>query len=249
VKKTGPDSARRAIEMLFAFTEQRPSLSVRDLSDELDVPVPSVHRYVAMLRDMGLVEEGATGMYHLTMRTAALGRSARKATPIIDLAEPHMRRLANEIGEAVMLMQMVQGQPVCMRRVDMPSLFRVSFEQGQPAPRLRGGSVRLLLGAMSPAERGQYVDEALALGATPPVGGREHFLAEIERDIARGWAISNQEIDDGVWAAAAPVYEGSTAAAALSTPCPALRPDEERKHAIVESVRKGAADVSNALTP
>jgi DNA-binding IclR family transcriptional regulator len=194
--------------MLFAFTEQRPQASGKDLAEILGIPIPTVHRYVAMLRDMGLIEEGQRGRYHLTMRVAALGRAARQATPIVDVAEPFMRRLADRLGEAVLLMRLVQGQPVCIHRVETPSRLRLSFEPGQLLPHLRGASVRLLLGGMDPAAREAYVDQALQAGALAPVRGREQFLADIERDAARGWAISDEEIDKGVWAASAAVYEG-----------------------------------------
>ena len=247
--KTGADSARRALDMLFAFTEQQPSVSVRDLAEQLDVPVPSVHRYVALLRDMGLIEEGARGRYHLTMRVTALGRAARLATPIVDLAEPYMRRLADDLGEAVLLMRMVQGTPVCFHRVETPSRFRLSFEPGQPLPLLRGASVRLLMGSMTPQERQHYVDRALESGATPPVHGAEQFLHDVELDSERGYAISNEEIDQGVWAASAAVLEGGRVIAALSAPCPAFRLDDPRRDVVVDRVRKAASELSRALSP
>jgi DNA-binding IclR family transcriptional regulator len=247
--KTGADSARRALDMLFAFTEQNPNASVRDLAEQLDVPVPSVHRYVALLRDMGLIEEGARGRYHLTMRVTALGRAARLATPIVDLAEPFMRKLAEELGEAVLLMRMVQGTPVCFHRVETPSRFRLSFEPGQPLPLLRGASVRLLLGSLTPDERRIYVERALADGATPPREGTDQFLRDVERDVGRGWAISNEEIDQGVWAASAAVHEGGRVIAALSAPCPVFRLDDERRDVVVDLVRKAAADLANAVSP
>lgn len=235
--------------MLFAFTEQNPSASVRDLATTLDIPVPSVHRYVAMLRDMGLIEESSRGRYHLTMRVAALGRAARQATPIVDLAEPHMRWVSEQLGEAVLLTRMVAGQPVCLHRFETPSRFRLSFEPGQPLPLLRGASVRLLLGAMTPAEREAYIDSALQSGARPPVDGRERFLRDVERDLGRGWAVSNDEIDEGVWAASGAVYEEGKIVATLSVPCLAFRMDDKRRNVVIDLVRKAAADLSNALSP
>ncbi|MDQ0383029.1 IclR family transcriptional regulator [Amycolatopsis thermophila] len=247
--KSGADSARRALDMLFAFTEQKPSASVRELAETLDIPAPSAHRYVAMLRDMGLIEEGKRGRYHLTMRVNALARAARQATPLVDLAEPHMRRLAEQIGEAVLLIRLIGGQPVCFHRVETPSRFRLSFEPGQPLPMLRGASVRLLLGSMSTAERERYLDSALESGAQPPAHGREEFLREVERDRERGWSISNEEIDQGVWAASAAVYEGGQVVAAMSAPCPAFRMDDERRELVIELVRKAAGDLSHTLDP
>lgn len=245
--KAGADSGRRALEILFAFTEQRPLATVRELADDLGIPVPTVHRYIALLRDMGLMEERGRGQYHLTMRVAALGRAARTATPIVDLAEPYMRELVDQTGETALLIRLVGGVPVCMHRVETGRRFRLSFEIGQPLPMLRGASVRLLVGDLRKADQERYVDDALAAGALPPVKGREGFLDEVARDHRRGWGVSNEEIDEGIWSASAPLTDGTETVAALSAPCPAFRLDTAKREMIIELVRKTAADISHAL--
>lgn len=244
--KAGADSGRRALDMLFAFT-QRPVASVRELAQDLGIPAPSAHRYVALLRDMGLIEEGARGQYHLTMRVAALGRAAREATPIATIAEPYMRELSAQLEETVMLVRLVHGLPVCVHRIETARRFRLSFEIGQNLPPLRGASARLLLGGLTTAERQRYVDQALKAGARPPVVGRDKFLAQVERDVERGWAVSNEEIDEGVWAASAAIREGSDIVAALSAPCPAFRLDQAKRETIIELLQKTAGDISHAL--
>lgn len=243
----GADSGRRALEMLFAFTGQRPVASVRELAQELDIPIPSAHRYVALLRDMGLIEEGARGQYHLTMRVAALSRAAREATPLMNIAEPYMRGLSAQLEETVMLIRLVHGLPVCVHRVETARRIRLSFEIGQHLPPLRGASVRLLLGGLTAAERQRYVDQALQAGARPPAVGPDNYLAEVQRDIARGWAVSNEEIDEGVWAASAAVREGGHTVAALSVPCPAFRLDEAGRARVIELARQAADQLSRAL--
>lgn len=245
--RAGADSGRRALDLLFAFTEQRPVLSVRELAETLVIPIPSVHRYVALLRDMGLLEESSRGRYHLSMRVAALGRAARRAAPIVDTVEPLMRALSEQIGESVLLMRLVHGAPVCIHRVETPSRFRLSFEPGQLLPALRGASVRLLLGSLDSEGRRRYLDEAMESGALPPVNGREAFLDDVERDVERGWSVSNEEIDQGVWAPAAAVYEDGRIVAAISAPCPAFRVGEARRTEIIELVRGAATAASDAL--
>lgn len=247
VAKTGADSGRRALEMLFAFTEQRPVASVRELAADLDIPMPSVHRYVALLRDMGLIEEGNRGQYHLTMRVAALNRAARTATPLVSVADPYMRDLSAELEETVMLVRLVQGLPVCLHRVETSRRIKLSFEIGQHLPPLRGASVRLLLGGLSPAERKRYLDQAMTAGARAPETGPDLFLDAVERDARRGWAVSNQEIDEGVWAGCAAVREGSQIIATLSVPCPAFRMDESRRQKVIERVTATADQVTDAL--
>lgn len=247
VAKAGADSGRRALEMLFAFTEQRPVASVRDLAADLDIPVPSVHRYVALLRDMGLIEEGARGQYHLTMRVSALNRAARVATPLVSIADPYMRALSAELEETVMLVRLVQGLPVCMHRVETSRRIRLSFEIGQQMPPLRGASARLLLGGLPVAERQRYLDRALGSGARPPEVGVEKFLDQVTRDAQAGWAVSNQEIDEGVWAGCAAIREGSQIIATLSVPCPAFRMNDERRRIVIDRAMAAAERISAAL--
>ena len=72
----GPESARRALEMLFCFRRDRPVATVKQLASELDLPLPSAHRYVALLRSQGLVTESDRGHYHLTHRVVLLAEAA-----------------------------------------------------------------------------------------------------------------------------------------------------------------------------
>lgn len=244
--KTGADSARRAIDLLFAF-ESLPVATVRDLADRLGIPLPSAHRYVAMLRDMGVIEEAEHGRYRLTMRIAALGQAARRATSLIDALQPFMRELAEQTNETVLLVQPIAGLPVCTHRIEAPGRLRLSFEVGQYLPPLRGASAHLLVAALPDEERRRYVDDALARGAVPPVHGVERFLAEVEEGAERGWTVSLEEIDEGVWSAAAMVRSAGEFVGTFSMPCPSFRVTERNSAMLIESVRHAAAQASAAL--
>lgn len=244
--KPGADSARRVLDLLFAF-ETRPTATVRELADLTGMPLPTAHRYVAMLREMGLVDEARTGKYRLTMRLASLGQAARRATSLIDVVQPFMEQLSADTDETVLLVQPIGGVPVCTHKVEAQRRLRLSFEVGQRMPALRGASSRLLQAARPEGLRRQYVVEALERGERAPVGGPEDFLARIERDAGRGWAISQEEIDDGVWSAAALIRAEGKAVGTLSVPCPTVRIDEERADCILEAVCGTAAQISAAL--
>lgn len=247
VSKAGPESGRRALDLLFSFTEQRPVASVKELAAELSMPIASAHRYLNLLHDYGLVTESGRGRYHLTMRVAALGRAAAEATPLVTLAEPVMRELAERIGETVLLIRLVHGQPVCANRIEARQKLRLSFEIGQPLPALRGASARVLLSAMSLSEREDYIDEAVSRGADLPVSGREKFLREIAAMETRT-AESLEEIDEGVWSVATGIREGRHTVGTLSAPCPTFRLDIEKKARITELVELAGRRISATLS-
>jgi DNA-binding IclR family transcriptional regulator len=63
----------------------------------------------------------------------------------------------------------------------------------------------------------------------------------------RGWATSEAEVDDGVWAAAAIVNDGAGLSGALSVAGPAYRLDEDKRAAILTRVREAASRLSREL--
>lgn len=246
VAKAGADSARRAIEMLFAF-ERTPLATVRELADLVDMPVPSAHRYVAMLREMGLVEEAGRSQYRLTMRLVALAQTARRATSLIDVVHPFMQSLSAETDETVILVQPIAGLPVCTHRIETARRLRLSFEVGQYLPPLRGASAHLIAASLPEADRRRYVEEAISRGERPPVSGIDGFLEEVRRDADRGWSVSREEIDEGVWSTAAAIRGEGKFIGSLSVPCPAFRMDDEKSERIGGAVRRVAREISETL--
>lgn len=244
--KPGADSARRAIEVLFAF-EHKPVSTVREVSERTGLPLPTAHRYVALLREMGLVEEARHGGYRLTMRVAALGYAAREATSLIDVVQPHMQAFSDETQETILLIQPVAGRPVCTHRIEARQRLRLSFEIGQHLPALRGASARLLLAGFDEPERRDYVRDALARGEQPPVESVEQFLADVAKVAADGWTASSEEIDEGVWSAAASIRSEGKPVGTLSAPCPAFRIDDEKAAVITAAVRRTADRINSAL--
>lgn len=244
--KTGADSARRALDLLFAF-EDLPVASVKELAETTSMPLPTTHRYVAMLREMGLIDEARHGMYRLTMRVAALAHAARRGASVIDVVQPFMQTLSDELEETVLLVQPVVGLPVCTHRIETGRPLRLSFDVGQHMPPLRGASAHLLLASYPEEERYKFVAEAIARGEQPPLSSIDEFLKEVRRDGERGWAVSSAEINEGVWSAAAIIKGEGKPIGTVSVPCPVFRLDAGRSEAVLESVRWTAEQISTAL--
>jgi DNA-binding IclR family transcriptional regulator len=238
-----PESARRVLALMLAFSKDHHTLSTRELAARTDIPLPTVYRYVAFLRDSGLlVERGAAG-YSLSARVMALAEAAEAAETLIDVADPVMRRLSEEVDETVILVRLIGSSAVCVHRVEAAHhRLRTSFEPGQPLSLEGGASIRLLLASMPPAERQRHLD---ALAARDPERAAR-LQAAVEIAGERGWAISSEEIDRGVWAGSAAVRNGDTIVASLTIPSPLVRA-QPREQLLLDAVRAAAAQVSAAL--
>ena len=63
----------------------------------------------------------------------------------------------------------------------------------------------------------------------------------------RGWAVSEEEIDRGVWAASAAVTDGRSTVAALTVPSPLVRAPAVLQDRLLGQVRAAARAVSDLL--
>ncbi len=235
------EGARRVLTVLTAFSQQRHTRSARDLAQETGIPLPSVYRYVALLREMGLLVADERGSYHLSARLSALAQAAETAETLVHFADPVMRRLSDRTGETVILVRLIASSAVCVHRIESRHSLRTSYEPGQPLSLDRGASARLLLGGMTARARREYLAPLAAHDPGAAARAQEQACAAAER----GWAVSEEEIDNGVWAAAAAVRDRTGIVAALSVPSPLVRAPDALHEELIASVR--AAEINAAL--
>ena len=229
--------------MLEAFSPGRHTMTARDLAECTGIPLPSMYRYIALLRETGLLIGDERGAYHLSARLISLARAAEAAESIIEVADPVMRELAMECGETVILVRLIARTPVCVHRVESAHHLRAAFEPGQPLPLDRGASSKVLLAGLTPQVRRDYLGQFAK--ADPEGMGR--LEAAVRLAAERGWAVSEQEIDRGVWAASAAVTDGHSVVAALTVPSPLVRSPVDLQERLLGQVRRAAARLSDLL--
>ena len=146
----GCEGARRVLALLLTFSADDNTLTARQLAERTGIALPSVYRYITLLRETGLLAGDERGSYRLSARLIGLARAAESAESIIDVADPVMHDLAEQTGETVILVRLIGRSAVCVHRVQSAQQLRISFEPGQPLPLERGASARLLLASLAP---------------------------------------------------------------------------------------------------
>jgi DNA-binding IclR family transcriptional regulator len=239
----GCEGARRVLALMLAFSADKSTLTARELAAATGIALPSVYRYIALLRETGLMAGDERGSYRLSARLIGLARAAEAAESIIDVADPVMRRLAADTGETVILVRLIGRSAVCVHRVESAQRLRISFEPGQPLPLDRGASARLLLAGLPPDVRTQYL-APLAERDPDAAATLEERVAVAERE---GYAVSEEEIEGGVWAASAPVLQGKRVTAVLTVPSPLVRTPAALRRQLIRQVLSAAESINARL--
>jgi DNA-binding IclR family transcriptional regulator len=237
------EGARRVLSVLQAFSPGQHTRTARDLAEATSIPLPSMYRYIALLRDMGLLIGDDRGAYHLSPRLISLARAAEAAESLIEFADPVMRDLVRECGETTIFVRLIARVPVCVHRVEAERPLRAAFEPGQSLPLFRGATGRVLLAGLPEQTRCEYLEPLRQ--ADPEEAAR--VVQAVAAVVARGWATSEEEIERGVWAASAPVTDGRLTVGALTVPSLLVRAPSELQQLLLSQVRAAAARLSQRV--
>ena len=123
----GCEGARRVLALMLAFSADRNTLTARELAAATDIALPSVYRYITLLRETGLLAGDERGSYRLSARLLGLARAAEAAESIIDIADPFMHELSEHTGETVILVRLIGRSAVCVHRVESAHHLRAAL--------------------------------------------------------------------------------------------------------------------------
>ena len=101
----------------------------------------------------------------------------------------------------------------------------------------------MLLSGLTPQARREYL--AAFAKADPQGAARLEEAATITAE--RGWAVSQQELDRGVWAASAAVTDGRSLIAALTVPSALVRSPTAQREQLLGQVWAAAQKLSGLL--
>lgn len=243
----GVESPRKVLQMLLRYSEDQPTASIQELAAEVDVPISTAYRYVALLRELGLLEETEGARYSVAPRIMGVARAAQAVNNLASLARPLMQELAEETNETIMLVRMIAGAPVCVEKLESSRPVRLSVQPGQPLLLHAGASGKTLLAYQSEREREAFLEARCELDPS----FAEHvgeLRTELEQIAERGWAVSRGEIDEGIWACSAVIRRGDRALGTLSVAAPAYRIDEDDQAHILDRLRHASAEIADKVS-
>jgi DNA-binding IclR family transcriptional regulator len=201
---------------------------------------------VALLRDLGLLEEAGRGTYQLGWRAVQLGHAAMETAGVLPIAEPVMRRLVAQTDESVTVFRRVELEMEVIGQIESPHVMRLTFHPGQRLKLSAGASARVLLSGVPDDGLEEVLDGLCAVDPSFRAR-RAEFAADVRRTRERGWTTSREEIDSGVWAVAAPLHVDGRVVASLAVAGPLHRHDADAERRTVELLRQAAAEIDRAL--
>ena len=241
----------RAFTVLDLFTAERPEWTTTEVARATLLPPATAHRLLAFLRERGYVaRDERTKGFRLGSAALDMGERARVVLDLRRVALPVLRRVARETDETALLTVLNDGRDhsLCLERVESSQPLRLSVEPARQLPLHAGASQKALLAFMRDDEIERVLDRPLERLCRATLTDPEAVRAELGEVRDRGWAISFEETNVGVWGVAMPILDGEggpVAALGVAGPSARLERNELRDH--VEQLRTSAAELAATL--
>lgn len=240
----------RAVAILNAFTAEDHELGVTELAERLGLHKSTVHRFMVNLDAAGMVERNPrTGRYRLGMRIFELGGLVKQRMNLWDEALPFLESLVRDTGETGHLAVLDGGEAIYIERVEARRALRVPSAIGRGYPAHATNLGKVLLADLEPGRLAEIVQERGLSAYTPHTivdpTALELKLAQIRE---RGFAVDNEEYDEGLRCIGAPVRDHSgNVVAALGIGGPVTRVTPARVEELSTLVMAAAAGLSRRL--
>jgi IclR family pca regulon transcriptional regulator len=217
-------SLDRGLAVIRAFSAEAPSLTLSDVARATGLTRAAARRFLLTLEALGYVGSDDR-RFHLRPKVLELGYAYLASLTFEEVALEHMRELVEEVHESSSASVLDGTEIVYVARVPAKRIMSIGLNVGTRLPAFCTSMGRVLLAAQPEAALDDYFRkaelEARTSRTVTDVARLRRILADVR---AQGWAMVDQELEDGVRSVAVPIRgPGRTVLAAMNISAHAAR--------------------------
>jgi IclR family pca regulon transcriptional regulator len=248
-------SLERGLAVLRAFNSEQSEMRLSEVAASTGLTRAAARRFLLTLVELGYVRV-EDGRFSLRPRVLDLGYAFLSGLSFAEIAQPHMETLVRAVKESSSISVLDDLDVVYVVRVPTRRIMTITLAVGTRLPAYATSMGRVLLGQLPAEEREERLRRVKLRKLTShTVTNKKQLRAEIDRAAEQGFAMVDQELEEGLRSAAVPIVDskGETAALNISVHASRASMDElrddflpkvrETARAIEADTRSGAAGV------
>jgi DNA-binding IclR family transcriptional regulator len=243
-------SLEKMLKVIDVFSVEAPVWTVDQLVGTLGASRSTIYRYVKELCEAGFLAPVGGGGYILGPRIIELDRQIRQCDPMLTLGRDLVMGLLPKVGEGVIFICGLVGDDVIsVYRRENPNSLDISYSRGRPMPLFRGSASRVIL-AHLPERRltRLFLNHRREIREAGLGGEWDEFRAILRGIRALSCLSSRAQVDHGVFALSAPIFDGDgNILASLTLAIPEDRADREDMETLGLVIAEGAAQLGASI--
>jgi IclR family KDG regulon transcriptional repressor len=241
----------RLVEILDYFASGHSVVSLAELSEHLNLPKSTLHRFLVSLESHGILRRDANDKkwrpgYHLII----WGSVAAENSTLREIAKPFLTDLVAVSGETAILTVYHAHEVVCIDISETSHPVRLNMKIGEERPAHAGASSKILIAYMPDEEIVAIVKgKGLPKLCTNTITDVTALKTELAKIRERGYATSLEETDPGAWGVATPIRDWrGQVIAAVGLAGPIQRYNKEKVKGFATLCGEYASRISAALS-
>jgi IclR family KDG regulon transcriptional repressor len=241
-------SLERALTLLLAFETQNNEMGTIELSELSGLHKSTVSRLLKVLTAYEFLQQNpSTKKYFLGSSIIRLSRSLNQSlkTNLVQIAKPYIDRLRYQLKETVIL-EILSGENMILAYIaEGPRIVRLAGDVGDRVAFHAAAGAKAFLSYCSPELRKKLLGTRLRRLTKNTITDPEVLQRHMEEIKQKGFAVDNEEMDEGTMAVAAPIFNyDKKPIAALVVAGPPQRIAGNRGKPIISALKKTAQDIS-----
>ena len=236
---------------ILSVLESGRELTAGEIAQSTGAPASSTYRLLRSLTALNLVDPGSkTGLYRIGVYFLFVGGLVEQRLDLREAARGVLQDLLADTGWSCTLYVPRGSRAICLERFEPTSIRTTTVRVGDALPLHLGAGPRASLAFLPEAQQRAVLDQVYVSGQPASQGLRRprHMIeSQLQQDRQRGYAISDEEVDRGIAAVGAPIFDHRGAvlgAVAVGYMREALLAPESRA---IEVTLNAAAEISRAM--
>ena len=243
------DSVIKALEILDCFNRQETDLSLKQLCNKTGLYKSRVHRLCATLLESGYLVRSSWTNYRLGPKLLSLGKSYEQANSLKSVASNDMRHLSRQTGESTALFIFNQTDCICIAREVSEARLVFTINEGDTMELLPTAAGRVLLAYAHADFQNEIITNSEQKKFTKHT---KTTPVDIEKELnsirENGYGFNEQELEMGISAIAAPVYNyANKVIAALAIVGPSQRFQGAGKRTLIAKLLETTEQISGRV--
>jgi IclR family KDG regulon transcriptional repressor len=246
-----PDSynvraVERAMQILSAFDGEHADRGVSEIAQATGLHKATTHRIMMTLLNGGFLERAHDGeRFRLGICVVELGLGALRGLDLRRAAFPYMQQLVERFDETCDLGIFDRGMVLYVEVVHSKHSLTIAARVGRRLPAYCTASGRVFLAFLPPEVVEPILSEPLMPCTEKTTTSLAQLREELEATRQRGYALDDEEFEEGIRAVSAPIRDiDGNVIAALSMPGPTHRMPPQRMREIVDALVEACNAIS-----
>lgn len=198
-------SFARGLAVIRSFSADAPSQTMTEVAQRTGLTRAGARRILHTLHALGYVEIDGR-QFRLTAKVLDLGFAYLSSLPLWSLAEPFMEALVRDVQESCSIAVLHDKEIVYVLRVPTEKIMSISLGVGSRLPAYCSSMGRVLLAALEDGQLDAQLAGTELIARTPcTITDPALLREEILRVRRQGWALIDQELEQGLISLAVPI--------------------------------------------